>query len=161
DIRRPAQPCRKRSGARRSRNAAFVVVAGEAGNCKAVVGRVGAGCRRWPGDARAVAGSRRRARFSGRDVSRPLAVSADPSGADRLSGAPPRLCRPPSQPGGRAAMNASLQWFPLLPVWLVLLIGAALLAALVVGNWLLARKAVPRRWRIALGALRTGMVVVF
>lgn len=58
-------------------------------------------------------------------------------------------------------MNAALQWFPLLPVWLVLVIGAALVAALVCGNWFLVRKSVPRRWRFALGALRMGMIVVF
>jgi len=58
-------------------------------------------------------------------------------------------------------MNTTLQWFPLLPVWLILVLSAALLAALVGGNLLLARKSVPRRWRFALGALRVGMVVVF
>ncbi len=58
-------------------------------------------------------------------------------------------------------MNASLQWFPLLPIWLVLLVGGALLVLLAVGNWLLALKAVPRRWRFVLATLRVGTVVVF
>ncbi len=59
-------------------------------------------------------------------------------------------------------MSTTLQWFPLLPIWLVLLLGAALLGALAFGSWLLThKKFVPRRWVIALGALRAGMIIVF
>ena len=59
-------------------------------------------------------------------------------------------------------MSMTVQWFPLLPVWLVLLIGAALLGVLAFGSSLLTRrKSVPRPWVIALGALRVGMIIVF
>lgn len=58
-------------------------------------------------------------------------------------------------------MTTTLQWFPLLPTGFVLFLGAALLAVLAFGSWLLTRKSVPRRWVLALGAIRVGMIIVF
>ena len=57
--------------------------------------------------------------------------------------------------------QVTLQWFPLLPVWLIVVLAAALTAVLVFGSWLLRKKSIPRRWITAFAVLRVGMIVVF
>lgn len=58
-------------------------------------------------------------------------------------------------------MNVTLQWFPLIPVGFALGLAVALGVLLAYGSWLLRRKSVPRRWIVALGCLRIGMIVLF
>jgi len=58
-------------------------------------------------------------------------------------------------------MNFTLQWFPLIPVGFAVGLAVALGVLLAYGSWLLRRKSVPRRWIIALGLIRMGMIILF
>ncbi len=55
----------------------------------------------------------------------------------------------------------SIHLLPVLPVWLIVLLAAGLMAALVHGSLLLRRKQVPGRWLLILGGLRLAAVIVF
>jgi len=55
----------------------------------------------------------------------------------------------------------TISWVPGLPLWAIALITCALLALLVQGSLVLARKRLPRRWIAALAALRVAIVLVF
>lgn len=58
-------------------------------------------------------------------------------------------------------MNFTFQWFPLLPIPLIVALCAALFGLLVYGTWLLRQKSVPARQTWLLAALRVAMIVVF
>jgi hypothetical protein len=55
----------------------------------------------------------------------------------------------------------SLSVVPVLPVWVIALLGVALLGVLAHGSFTLLHRQVPPRWVWALGGLRTGIVVLF
>ncbi len=55
----------------------------------------------------------------------------------------------------------SISWTPILPLWAVGLITFALLLLLIFGTLKLARKRVPVRWLLILGALRVAIIFVF
>jgi len=55
----------------------------------------------------------------------------------------------------------TISWMPALPLWIVVLINCALLALLAHGSLVLAQKRLPRRWIVALGALRVAIILVF
>lgn len=58
------------------------------------------------------------------------------------------------------ASATSIQWLPVLPLWLIAVIAAALLGLLAYGSRLLLRKEVPVRWVKTLAGLRTLIVIV-
>jgi hypothetical protein len=55
----------------------------------------------------------------------------------------------------------SIQFLPVGPRWLLLLVAGALLAAMLYGTVSLVRKGIPGKWVIALGLLRLGAWIVF
>src|SRR5436309_15539293 len=55
----------------------------------------------------------------------------------------------------------SLQLVPVLPVWVILLVCAALLAALAHGSITLIRRQIPRRSIIVLASLRVAIILLF
>jgi hypothetical protein len=55
----------------------------------------------------------------------------------------------------------SIDWFPLLPPSRIALVAGVLLALVAWGSWILARKRIPRRAIVVLGALRVVAVVLF
>src|SRR6266436_3870584 len=56
---------------------------------------------------------------------------------------------------------ASIDFLPILPGWLIFLLAAGLLAALVHGSRQLRQKQVPLRWVLILGGLRVAAVLAF
>jgi len=55
----------------------------------------------------------------------------------------------------------TISWMPVLPLWAIAFISFALLALLVHGSLVLARKRLPRRWIVVLAILRVAIVLVF